>query len=581
MIKYNANVLWLPAEMRKGKATRSAKIEETDMDYNKLAELIFPEISESAEHWEERYPERDLPEGAKVTRLGPSPTGYIHLGNLYGALIDERLAKQSGGVCFLRIEDTDEKREVEGAVSVLLESLDYFGIHFDEGVSADSETGDYGPYRQSERGRIYKTFVKKLVSEGKAYPCFMSEEEIAQIRSFQEANKLNTGVYGEFARHRNMSLEEVEGRITSGEEFVLRFRSEGDLANYVSVDDAIRGEISMPENDQDIVILKKNGLPTYHFAHVVDDHLMRTTHVVRGEEWLGSLPVHLQLFEALGWEHPIYCHNNVLMKIDEESGARRKLSKRRDPELSLGYYKELGYHPQAVREYLLTILNSDYEEWRLANPDADADDFLFSCEKMSSSGTLFDVEKLNDISKDVLAKKSAEEIYEFELAWAREQDVGKAKLLEEKREKMLRVFNIDRGGDKPRKDFIYAQQIFEFVSYFFEEYFKTEDEFPPECSKEDIAEIFTRYKKTYSESDDNNAWFDKLRTIAVDMGYAARPRDYKKNPEEYKGHVGHVSNCIRIALTGRSSSPDLWTIQQIMGRELVIARLRQAAEALR
>lgn len=551
------------------------------MDYKKLAELIFPEVNESAEHWERRYPKRNLPEGAKVTRLGPSPTGYIHLGNLYGALIDERLAKQSGGVCFLRIEDTDDKREVEGAVNMLLEGLDYFGIHFDEGVTADSEIGDYGPYRQSDRSAIYKTFVKKLVSEGKAYPCFMSEEEIAEIRSFQEVNKLNSGIYGEFARHRNLSLEEVEARIADGEEFVVRFKSEGDLKNYVSVDDAIRGEISMPENDQDIVILKKNDLPTYHFAHVVDDHLMRTTHVVRGEEWLGSLPVHLQLFEAMGWEHPVYCHNNVLMKIDEETGARRKLSKRKDPELGLGYYRELGYYPQAVREYLLTILNSDYEEWRMANPDADPDDFPFSCEKMSSSGTLFDVEKLNDISKDVLAKKSAEEIYEFELSWAEDYEPEKAGLLEENREKMLRVFDIDRGGDKPRKDFIYAQQIFEFIGYFFDEYFKIEDEFPSECSKEDIAEIFRRYKETYDEADGSSEWFAKIRTIAGDMGYAAKPRDYKKNPEEYKGHVGHVSNCIRIALTGRSSSPDLWTIQQIMGKDAVFARLDGALEALR
>ena len=550
------------------------------MDYPKLAELLFPDITTTAEELEARYPKRDLPEGARVTRMGPSPTGFIHLGNLYGALTDERLAHRSGGVSFLRIEDTDDKREVEGAVPMLIDALDYFGIRFDEGATAEGETGDYGPYWQSERSAIYKTFVKKLVAEGKAYPCFMTEEEIAGIRAMQEANKINPGIYGQYAKHRDLTYEEVEARLAAGEQPVFRLRSTGDPSKYFHVHDAIRGDISMPENEQDVVILKKTGLPTYHFAHVVDDHLMRTTHVVRGEEWIGSLPIHVELFQKLGWELPVYCHNTVLMKVDETTGTKRKLSKRKDPELGLGYYKELGYFPEAVREYLMTILNSDYEEWRMANPDLPLEEFPFEADKMSSSGTLFDLNKLNDISKDVLSKKSAEEIYAFELAWAKEFAPEKAALLEKDPEKTKRIFDIDRGGEKPRKDLIFAQQIFQFISYFFDETFEPETDMPAECSAEDIREIFRRYKEGYSEADDNSAWFEKIRQITADLGYAVKPKDYKKNPDQYKGHVGHVSNCIRIALTGRSNSPDLWTIQQIMGKEQVFARLDKAEASL-
>jgi len=550
------------------------------MDYPKLAELLFPDITTTPEELEARYPKRDLPEGAMVTRMGPSPTGFIHLGNLYGALTDERLAHRSGGVAFLRIEDTDDKREVKGAVPMLIDALDYFGIRFDEGATADGETGSYGPYWQSERSAIYKTFVKKLVAEGKAYPCFMTEEEIAEIRAMQEANKINPGIYGQYAKCRDLSYEEVEAKLAAGEVPVMRLRSTGDPTKYFHVEDAIRGDISMPENEQDVVILKKTGLPTYHFAHVVDDHLMRTTHVVRGEEWIGSLPIHVELFQKLGWELPVYCHNTVLMKVDETTGTKRKLSKRKDPELGLGYYKELGYFPEAVREYLMTILNSDYEEWRMANPDLPLEDFPFEAAKMSSSGTLFDLNKLNDISKDVLSKKSAEEIYEFELNWAKEYAPEKAALLAADPEKTKRIFDIDRGGEKPRKDLVYAQQIFQFISYFFDETFTPETDMPAECSAEDIREIFRRYKEGYSEADDNSAWFEKIRAITADLGYAVKPKDYKKNPDQYKGHVGHVSNCIRIALTGRSNSPDLWTIQQIMGKEQVFARLDKAEAAL-
>ena len=563
------------------------------MDYKKLAELLFADIKKTPQDYEAEYPKRGLSEGALVTRLAPSPTGFIHLGNLYGALVDERLAHQGGGVCYLRIEDTDEKREVEGAVPVLLDVLSYFGIEFDEGAcKADKpgcrpssvepsagETGAYGPYWQSMRSEIYKACVKQLVAEGKAYPCFMSEEEIAAIREEQSANKIDPGIYGKYAKHRDLSFEEVEQRIKEGQPWVVRFRSEGDPSRYFTAKDAIRGDLSMPENIQDVVILKKNDLPTYHFAHVVDDHFMRTDIVVRGEEWMASLPIHVQLFEAMGWELPLYCHTTSLMKIDEATGQKRKLSKRKDPELGLSFYKELGYFPEAVREYLMTILCSDFEEWRIANPETDYNEFVFSPEKMSDSGTLFDINKLNDVSKDVLARKSAEEIYDFMLGWAKEFDQEKYALIAENRDMLLKVFDIDRGGEKPRKDLVYAQQIFAFIKYFFDETFEYESEWPAEVSAEDRKEILRRYIEGYDPADDNPAWFEKIRGITADLGYAVKPKDYKKNPDSYKGHVGHVSGVIRIAITGRANSPDLWTIQQIMGQKMVKARIERAANA--
>lgn len=544
------------------------------MDYNKLANLLFPQIKKIPADYEAIYPPRNLPEGAKVTRLGPSPTGFIHLGNLYGAFVDERLAHQSGGVFFLRIEDTDDKREVQGAIPMLIRALHHFGVNFDEGATMNGEVGDYGPYQQSQRGEIYQCFAKYLVSQGLAYPCFMTEEEIAAVREEQEAKKVNPGIYGEYAKCRDLSFEEVVDRISDGQEYVIRFKSNGSLENHFTVIDAIRGELTMPENDQDVVILKKTGIPTYHFAHVVDDHLMRTTHVVRGEEWLSSLPIHVALFNALGWELPTYCHTTVLMKMDGET--KRKLSKRKDPELSLEYYKQEGYHPLAVREYLLTILNSNYEEWRIANPDTPAEDFQFTAEKMSSSGTLFDLDKLNDICKDVLAKMSAEEVLRYMLDWAEEYQPAIAAMMKDDPDKMIKIFSIDRGGDKPRKDLVYCRQIFHFISYFFDDHFMIEDDYPAEVSMKDAKAILNRYFQEYDENDDNAAWFDKMKVMAGDMGYAIKPKDFKKNPDQFKGHVGHVSNVIRLAITGRTNSPDLWLIQQIMGKEQVRGRIAQA-----
>ena len=550
----------------------------TDMDYNRLAELLFPHIDKTPDDYEAMFPKRDLPEGAMVTRLGPSPTGFIHLGNLYGAFVDERLAHQSGGTFYLRIEDTDDKRYVEGAVETIITSLKFFDINFDEGALLDGETGNYGPYYQSQRGEIYQCFVKELVKKGLAYPCFLTEDELAAIRQTQEAAKETTGIYGKYAEaSRNLSLEEIEANIKAGKPYVVRLKSSGnhDLPSeeirHIKVEDAIRGTLSMPENNQDVIILKATGIPTYHFAHVIDDYFMRTTHVIRGEEWLMSLPIHVELFEKLGFEMPVYCHTAQLMKLD--NGNKRKLSKRKDPELSLDYYRQEGYHPQAVKEYLLTILNSNIEEWRIDNPDAPIDDFKFTTEKMSSGGALFDLNKLNDVSKDVLVKIPAAELCSFMTEWAREFRPEILPLFEGSEEYITKILDLGRSGNKPRKDLVYGRQIFEFISYFFDDYFRIEDTIPENVSDEDAAEILRRYLESYDHSDDQSQWFDKIREIGTEMGYAAKPKDFKKNPDQYKGHVGHVSTVIRIAVTGRSQSPDIWEIQQILGEKRTRERI--------
>lgn len=542
------------------------------MEYKKLAEMLFPDIKETVTYYEnDVFPERNLPEGARVTRLAPSPTGFIHLGNLYGAFVDERLAHQSDGVFMLRIEDTDEKRKVEGAVETIISSLKYFGLNFDEGALLDGEKGIYGPYYQSNRGPIYQCVAKYLVEQGSAYPCFCTEEELEEIRKQQAEVNVNTGYYGKWAKDRSLSLEGVQKHLDNGDEFVIRFKSNGTEEGTFEIEDAIRGKLSIHENYQDVVILKTNGIPTYHFAHVVDDHFMRVTHVIRGEEWLSTLPIHYEIFKTIGWKHPVYCHTAHLMKMD--NGSKRKLSKRKDPELGLGYYMDLGYHPAAVREYLLTILNSNYEEWRIENPDSPTDDFKFTLDKMSNSGALFDLDKLNNISKDVLLKIPADEIYEFLLNWAKGHKPEIAEILENNKEEVIKLLSVGRDGDKPRKDLMYCEQIFDFISYFFDEHFKIVDSYPENINDEEAKKLLKLYLQTYDHNDDQSQWFDKIRIIAAENGYAAKPKDYKKNPDMYKGHVGDVSLVIRLAIVGKSSSPDVWELQQIMGEEKVRRRI--------
>ncbi|MDO4731894.1 MAG: glutamate--tRNA ligase [Bacillota bacterium] len=543
------------------------------MNYNRLAELLFPHIQEEAQHYEERFPRRELPAEAKVTRIGPSPTGFVHLGNLYNAIIGERLAHQSGGVFFLRIEDTDSKREVPGAVETLLSAMAGFGVHFDEGATIDGEIGSYGPYRQRQRKEIYQCIAKKLVQMGYAYPCFCTEEKLNTMREQQIAGKLNFGYYGQWAACRDMDHESIEARVQAGEPYVLRFRSQGDPENFLPVMDAIRGELSVQENYQDFVLLKSDGIPTYHFAHVVDDHLMGTTHVVRGEEWLATLPMHVQLFDTLGWQRPLYCHTAQLMKIDGD--VKRKLSKRKDPELALEYYQGEGYLPDAVWEYLLTVLNSNYEQWRIDNPEAHYMEFPFSTEKMSNSGALFDLEKLENISKDVLCAMPAEAIYEGLLGWAERYDKDFAALLAD-REYALAVLNIGKGGDRPRKDLVNWKQAVDFLSFYYAQRFRIEDEFPTDL--EARKEILSRYLELIDFSDDNDAWFAKVKQICEEQNYALQPKKYKKNPELYRGSIVEVSNTIRVAMTGRQNSPDLWQITQTLGEEQSRARIRAAME---
>ena len=555
------------------------------MNSIELSELIYPEIANDTDY-EAMYPKRNLPEGAKVTRLGPSPTGFIHLGNLYGAFVDERLAHQSNGVFYLRIEDTDDKRFVENAVETIISSLAFFGIKFDEGVTEHGDVGSYGDYTQSHRGEIYRFYAKKLLAEGKAYPCFLTEEEISEIREKQEKEKIAPGIYAGWSKYRDWDKEPeiqklVTDHIDAGDPFVIRLKSDG-TPNATGEDikrnkvvDGIRGTLDVPENFQDVVIIKTTGIPTYHFAHAVDDHLMRTTHVIRGEEWLPSLPIHVELFEKLGFELPVYCHTAQLMKIGED-GNKRKLSKRKDPELSLDYYRDQGYHPAAVREYLLTILNSNYEEWRMENPEADIDEFKFTTEKMSNSGALFDLDKLNDVSKETMLHIPAPEIAEFLKAWSLEFAPEYGYVFDDMN-LLVKILDIGRDEKKPRKDLVYARQIMEFISYFYDQSFKVVDGIPVEAEA-DKAQILESYLSSYNHADTQEEWFNKIREIATNLGYAAKPKDYKKNPEDFKGHVGHVSTVIRLALVGRTQSPDVWAIQQIMGEDMVRSRINRMIE---
>ena len=544
------------------------------MDYEKLAELLFPETDKLPSHYETMYPERNLPEGAMVTRLGPSPTGFIHLGNLYGAFIDERMAVLSKGIVYLRIEDTDDKRYVKGAEKMLLDSLSYFDIKFDEGITPEGEEGAYGPYHQSRRKEIYSCYVKELVKKGFAYPCFLTEEEISIIREEQTRLKLVPGIYGEYAKSEKLTFKEVEERIALNLPYVVRLKAQGSPFNLkiLRVKDGIRGELAMPENFLHIVLLKQNGMPTYHLAHVVDDHLMRTTHVVRGAEWLSSLPVHLELFSKFGFEPPQYCHTPQLMKLSDNN-TKRKLSKRLDPELSLLYYRQEGFHKDCVREYLMTLLNSDYEQWRKENPNKPLSDFPFSIEKMKSADALIDLNKLCDISKDVLLGKDVNEIYEFFKDWAFEfnRDI-KGWFKDESF--MKAILNIGREGEKPRKDLIYAKQIADHISYFFEDGLREQEDVPENIKDDDILVLLSEYLKTYNHSDDRSEWFNKIREISEKNGYAGKPKDFKNEPEKYKGHVGDVSTLIRLSLTGRRESPDLWEIQQILGEEKTKGRIR-------
>lgn len=546
------------------------------MDYNKLAELLFPDVVNGPDYYEKKFPERDLPKGAEVTRMAPSPTGFIHLGNLYSALADERIAHRNGGVFYLRIEDTDEKRKVDGAVETIINVLRYFDIEFDEGAGfTDADPQNvYGPYFQRQRVEIYHAYAKDLVKRGLAYPCFCTEEELEEVRKEQEEDKAMTGYYGKYAVCRNLTLEDIEAKLKAGLTYVLRLRSAGSPDKEIVFHDRIMGEIKLPENIHDIVLLKRDGVPTYHFAHAIDDHLMRTTMVIRGGEWLASVPTHYELFHVLGFKMPSYGHTAHLMKFDEETGGKRKLSKRKDPELSLDYYRKDGYHPMAMKVYLLTLLNSNFEEWYEKFPDKDIKEFPFSVEKMSQSGALFDKDKLHNICKNELAKLSEEEMYDFLYDWAAGNEPEKAKVWFADREKMLAILRLYMGigMKRRRKDFIYAKQIFELIGYFFE---VNNDAEEFKFDKDTVKEILKEYLAGYDHNDDNSAWFDKLKKVADNLSFASDMKAYKANPENYKGSISDIAEVVRIAVTGRANTPDLWTIIHIIGEDAMKAKIER------
>lgn len=547
------------------------------MDYQALSELLFPNVTETPEQVEARFPARNLPEGAVVTRMAPSPTGFVHLGNLVQGMISERMAHQSGGVLFLRVEDTDAKREVPGAVQVLIESLKFYNIHFDEGVGLDGDIGIYGPYHQRQRANIYHVFAKLLVSQGKAYPCFCTEEELSAIREQQEANKETTGYYGKYAIWRDRSLEEIRTQLDAGNPWVLRFRSEGSIEHQFKFDDLVKGKLTITENDVDHVLLKSDGIPTYHFAHAVDDHLMRTTHVVRGDEWLPSLPFHIQLFQALGFKLPKYVHIGPLMKMDGTS--KRKLSKRKDPELALTYYKAEGFPTQAVREYLMTVLNSNYEDWRRANPDAPIESFKFSPKRLNPAGSLFDYAKLVDVSKNVISRMDAANVYEQLLAWAKEFDEPFAQKLEADPAYAQRILAIGRGGKKPRKDLATWKDAKPYMGFFYNEYLE-QPVFDPAFDKALIADVLKRFLAVYDPSDDSGVWFDKVKAITEAIGFTTDMKAYKADPSAFPGTVADVSTFLRQAVTGKTNSPDLYTVMQILGKEASLARIQNTLSQL-
>ena len=541
-------------------------------DYERLAGLMFPDITKTIADYEEIYPARALSEGARVTRFAPSPTGYMHIGNMFSCHIDRLAASTPDSVFYLRIEDTDKKREVPDAIDKIIEGLSAFGIAPTEGISGKTtEKGIYGPYKQSLRKDIYGAFARELVLKGYAYPCFCTEEELSSLRERQEKEGANPGYYGKYASCRDLTIDEQEEKIKAGIPYTVRLRSDGDENKKIVVEDQIKGKIEMPENIQDLVLLKTDGIPTYHFAHAVDDHLMRTTHVVRGDEWISSLPLHIQLFKLLGYKPPKFAHISPIMKLDE--GNKRKLSKRKDPEASVSFYVEQGFPADGVIEYLMTLANSNFEDWRKANPTQDKYSFPFSFKKMSSSGALFDILKLNDICKNVVSLMSADEVYENTVNWAKDYDSELYELFTADPDYAKKILNIDRETPKPRKDIVSWSDVKGYVSYFYDSLYKNEASLPENIDHEDAKAVIDAYKNVFDENDDKDTWFGKIKELCEPLGFTPNVKEYKKNPDMYKGHVGDVSTVIRVAVTGRTNTPDLHAILNSLGKERVFARL--------
>ena len=553
------------------------------MDNIKLAKLLFPHIDKTPDYYEELYPERGLAEGARVTRFAPSPTGYLHIGGLFGALVDVLTAQSTGGVAYLRIEDTDKKREIDDGVSAIINGFDYFGVEFNEGVTGfGTEKGAYGPYTQSQRAEIYQTIAKSLVEKGLAYPCFCTADEISEIREKQEnGGALIRGYFGKWAKCSELTYEDIEKNLADGKPWVLRLRSEGAEDKKIIFDDVIRGKIEMPANIIDEVLLKSDGIPTYHFAHACDDHFMRTTHVIRGEEWISSVPKHIELFKACGYKVPKYAHTPQVLKTDEETGDKRKLSKRKDPEAAVGYFVEGGFPKESVLEYLLTLINSNFEDWRRANPKEDISKFPFNLKKMSSSGCLFDLVKLNDVSKNVISVMTAADVYENVAAWAKVYDPEFFEIFTADPGFSTAVMNIDRENPKPRKDIAKWSEVKDYVAYFFKPLYQPDYSLPENVSKEDAKAIAEKYLAEFDLADDKDQWFARIKDMCEPLGFTPNVKEFKKNPEAFKGHVGDVSTVIRIALTSRRNTPDLFSIMQLLGESEIKARLAEAIESFR
>ncbi len=543
-------------------------------DYKELADLLFPNVDKTPEYYETLYPARNLKEGARVTRLAPSPTGFLHFGNLFTGMAAYKTAKSTDGIFYVRVEDTDQKRKIDGAIEVMLEGLKAYGVAADEGVMTDgSQKGDYGPYVQSQRREIYHTYAKYLVEQGLAYPCFCSAEELDYIRAKQE-NEPVKGYYGKYAKCRELSLDEIKNKLNDGKTWTLRLKSPGDINKKCFFDDMIKGKIEMPENIIDVVLLKTDGIPTYHFAHVIDDHLMRTTHVTRGDEWIASVPLHLQLFRVLGFKPVKYAHIAPIMK--EENDGKRKLSKRKDPEAAVTYYKREGFPCASVNEYMMTIMNSNFEDWRKANKDADISAFPFNLKKMSVSGALFDIIKLTDVSKNVISTMSAQEVFELSYEWAQEYNTQLAQLYEKDKSYATAVLNIDRGNKKPRKDIAKWSDIPDYISYMYDETFEEGYELTGNATPQLAVKVLTLYKDIVAINDDKDTWFNKIREICEPVGCTPNVKEFKQNPGAFAGHVGDVSTVIRVALTGRTNTPDLYAITSLLGAERVQNRIERA-----
>ncbi len=543
-------------------------------DYNKIAELIFGSDVKAPEYYEQMYPQRPLAEGQRVTRLAPSPTGYLHFGTLFTCLVNRRVADASNGVFFVRIEDTDAKREIEGGVEDIVNGLVRYGIKIDEGFIGENATaGDYGPYKQSDRVDIYHCYAKMLMQQGFAYPCFCTEEMLSATREVQDKNKERTGYYGKYASCRSLTDEQIEEKIKAGQPYVVRLLSPGQEDRRITFDDMIKGKIEMPENDEDFVLLKSDGVPTYHFAHAVDDHLMRTTHVIRGDEWISSVPKHIQLFKLLGFKVPKYAHVSPIMK--EENGSKRKLSKRKDPEAAVHFYAEQGYPVESVTEYMLTVANSDFEDWRRANPNEPNSAFKLNLKKMSVSGALFDLAKLNDISKNVISKMNADTVLQYVLDWAKEFDKEFYEIISANPDYMRSILSIDRDVPKPRKDIAKWSDVKNYVAYFYNG-FSNSYELPEHIDAKDAAVILEAYCDIYNPDDDRNAWFDRIKSICPVADFCPEVKEYKKNPDAYKGHSGDAASILRVAITGRVNSPDLCEIMKLLGKDAVTERINQA-----